>query len=248
MDDAGFDLKIMRSGQVYAALPEATLRRWIAERRVLPDDLVRPVGAMNWLKVSLSPEFAQPAAGQAAARREPIAADARQRAAASAARASAASAAADAADDLGIVTPAKWRPRRRRRILEDTELDMTPMIDVTFQLLIFFMLANRLANAAPIEVPLASHGKGVTPDGKQSILVDEAGVYYLGQLARPDSAASLDEVAQEVAKNAGDADQPLEVIISAHKRSKYQSVRELLERLGDMPGLGPIHLGVEEQR
>ena len=42
--------------------------------------------------------------------------------------------------------------RRKRAPSEEAEIDMTPMIDVTFQLLIFFMLTNSLANPAPIAV------------------------------------------------------------------------------------------------
>ena len=45
---------------------------------------------------------------------------------------------------------AKKRPMPEEVATE--ALNMTPMIDVVFQLLIFFMLTNSLANPAPLEV------------------------------------------------------------------------------------------------
>jgi biopolymer transport protein ExbD len=152
-------------------------------------------------------------------------------------------------DDLGIPEPTNQRSRRRRREIEDTVLDMTPMIDVTFQLLIFFMFANQLANPSPIEVPLAKYGKGIMPDGKQAILVDQQGTYYLGDVAKQETAEpSLETLLSQVADNASQAEQPLEVIISAHKAAKHQQLRQLLERLGEVPNIGPVHLGVEEKQ
>lgn len=232
MNETLLDVKIVRIDRVFSGVAVTTVRQWIAERRVLPEDLVRPVGAERWMKVSLAPELAPE---KSAANPEP--------------RPTARPATTEQSDgELGIDVPAKSRPRRKRRLLEDTELDMTPMIDVTFQLLIFFIFSNQLANAPPIEVPQAHYGKGIMPDGKQSILIDDQGRYYLGESANDQNLApTLDQVVSEVAKNAEAAQQPLEVIVSAHKRARHQQVRELVERLGDVQRLGPVHLGVEEK-
>jgi biopolymer transport protein ExbD len=261
------ELKIVRLDRVYR-VPIATARQWLAERRLAPDDLVRPVGAERWLKVSLAPELAangqpapaappaptaRPAAPPASPRPAAAASPSPSRPAAAPTATVAATAATPAAaagdDDLGIPEPTNQPKRRRRRIIEDTELDMTPMIDVTFQLLIFFMFANQLANPSPIEVPLAKYGKGIMPDGKQAILVDDQGSYYLGEVAKEETAEpSLETLLNQVADNASSAEQPLEVIISAHKAAKHQQLRQLLERLSDVPNIGPIHLGVEEKQ
>jgi biopolymer transport protein ExbD len=240
MNDSFLDLKIVRTGQLYQGVSAGAIRQWVAEGRVQADDLVRPPGASRWMHVAVAPELA-PASLAA----NPPVAQSPVTAAASPANVGIGL----AGDDLGIVAPARARRRRLLVLPEDTELDMTPMIDVTFQLLIFFMLANQLANPAPIEVPLASYGKGVSPDGKQSILLDAEGRYYLGERADPaDAVPSLDALVAEVEKNAADLGQPMEVIINAHKNSHYQHIRELLERLHDLTELGPIHLGVEEQQ
>lgn len=128
-------------------------------------------------------------------------------------------------------------------------MDMTPMIDVTFQLLIFFMFTNQMAQQSPIDAPEALYGKGVLPDGKQALLVDDQGRYYLGENTNPDNIApSLDALIGEVQKNVDASPEPMEVIITAHKNAKHLHVRQLVERLEKLDGIGPIHLGVEEKR
>jgi len=196
------------------------------------DDLVKSVGARQWWKISMAGELLgvtpgkTPTANQARWQGEP-----------------------SHADDLGIEAPAKTRSRKKFRILEDTELDMTPMIDVTFQLLIFFMLTNQMANPSPMLVPEAVYGQGVSPDGKQSVLVDEQGRYYLGDKAEEENLEpSLDSVVQKIAENAGQSELPMDVIISAHKDSKHIGTRQLMERLSEVTNVGAVRLGVEEKQ
>src|SRR5690606_22845373 len=49
-----------------------------------------------------------------------------------------------------------------RRQIEDDEMAITPMIDITFLLLIFFLVAGRLDQDAPVELPPARHGSAVS--------------------------------------------------------------------------------------
>jgi biopolymer transport protein ExbD len=51
----------------------------------------------------------------------------------------------------------------RRRMAVDTEMDMTPMIDCTFLLLIFFTVGAKLEDPAMVNLPQARYGKGVDP-------------------------------------------------------------------------------------
>ena len=128
-------------------------------------------------------------------------------------------------------------------------MEMAPMIDVTLLLLIFFMLTNTLANPSPMDVPTALHGRGVNMEGQQLILIDQQGEYYLGDRARPENLApSLDALAREVQQNAEHSQTAMDVIVSAHKRARYVEVRELIERLGGLEGLGRVMLGVEEKQ
>lgn len=235
MADELLDVKIAKTGRVYERVPLDKLRRWVAERRVLPDDLVRPVGATRWMRVATAPELA-PSGAAGPAQPPPVTPKPPTQPA------------AGDTGDIGIAVPAKTRPRRRFRLLEDTTMDMMPMIDVTFQLLIFFMFANQLANPNPIEVPEARYGRGIMPDGKQAILVDDQGRYYLGESTKPENIAPLEQVIRVVADNASSSNAPLDVVISAHKASRHDQVRALMEKLEGVDNIGVMRLGVEERR
>jgi biopolymer transport protein ExbD len=51
----------------------------------------------------------------------------------------------------------------RRRIRADTELDMTPMIDCTFLLLIFFVVSAKIEPDTAVKLPPARYGVSVDP-------------------------------------------------------------------------------------
>jgi len=51
---------------------------------------------------------------------------------------------------------------KKKRPPEDTEIDITPMIDVTFQLLIFFMVTASFSMQKAFDVPPAKQTEGVS--------------------------------------------------------------------------------------
>jgi len=53
-----------------------------------------------------------------------------------------------------------FQPRKHRQ--EDTELDITPMIDITFLLLSFFVVASKMDPSAAVAVPEARFGLTVS--------------------------------------------------------------------------------------
>ena len=50
---------------------------------------------------------------------------------------------------------------RRRKRVRDADFDITPMIDVTFLLLIFFMITSTMQTTPDLDIPPAKHGFGV---------------------------------------------------------------------------------------
>ena len=67
-----------------------------------------------------------------------------------------------------------WQSRPKNQ--EDMDLDITPMIDVTFLLLIFFMVTSTMQESRDLEVPAAKHGVGVdTSEGTTMLIVNGAG-------------------------------------------------------------------------
>jgi biopolymer transport protein ExbD len=59
---------------------------------------------------------------------------------------------------------------RRRRGSEEPKMDITPMIDVTFLLLIFFIVASRLDPQMVVDLAKAKHG-GAIPEKSSAVLV-----------------------------------------------------------------------------
>jgi biopolymer transport protein ExbD len=62
---------------------------------------------------------------------------------------------ASLADEDSVALP------RRRAVLEG-DLDITPMIDITFLLLIFFIVASRVQQSSTATLPPARYGEGVS--------------------------------------------------------------------------------------
>jgi biopolymer transport protein ExbD len=217
------ELKVVSLDRVYRPVPMETLVRLATEGRISAEDLVRPAGTEAWCRVDQVPSLAAGLPRRAGA--EP-------------------GAAGDELDAAG----GGWTPLRAGPQPEEAAMDMAPMIDVTFLLLIFFMLTNSLANPSPMDVPTAVHGRGVTLEGQQLILIDQQGKYYLGDRAKSENlAGDVDALIREVQQNAGRSEMPLDVILSAHKTTKHVRVRELIEALGSLDGLGRVMLGVEEK-
>jgi biopolymer transport protein ExbD len=90
------------------------------------------------------------------------------------------------------------RFRRRRDASES--LDLTPLIDVVFQLLIFFLLTSAFINPGiSVNLPSAESGQASGDEGL-SVSLDEAGRIFLGQREVTILALS-DELLREAAGN-----------------------------------------------
>jgi len=63
----------------------------------------------------------------------------------------------------------QWGSTDRRR--SESELDITPMIDVTFLLLIFFMVSSTMQATPDYDVPVAKYGLGVESRSATIVLV-----------------------------------------------------------------------------
>jgi len=80
------------------------------------------------------------------------------------------------AHDVGNGSGDAWpdeaplRLSRKRRV-SDAEMDITPMIDIVFLLLIFFLVASKMDAAASVLLPPARHGDPVSEDNAIVVLV-----------------------------------------------------------------------------
>ena len=89
--------------------------------------------------------------------------------------------------------------------LDDSEMDITPMIDITFLLLIFFLVASKMDESADVDLPPAHHGKAVVNQQAVNLIVKKAGADKIqvttghGKMLSGDSETQENEIAQYVA-------------------------------------------------
>ncbi len=71
----------------------------------------------------------------------------------------------------------------QRQETEDPKLDITPLIDVVFLLLIFFMVTTTFQKEAQlrIEIPRADQQPTATQPETLEIIIDSQGRYFMGQ-------------------------------------------------------------------
>jgi len=59
---------------------------------------------------------------------------------------------------------------RKRRVREEPKMDITPMIDVTFLLLIFFVVASKMDPQMAVDLPTTKHGDAI-PEKEAVVLL-----------------------------------------------------------------------------
>ncbi|RIK81656.1 MAG: hypothetical protein DCC67_07995 [Planctomycetota bacterium] len=141
----------------------------------------------------------------------------------------------------------------RSRQVVDAEMDITPMIDCVFLLLIFFIVCSTMDQQSPIELASARHGKGV---GERDAIViaiaaggvDAAPVYLADDVTGEPVAGDFD--AQREAIRAAVAEQQLkdgkdDVLIKADRNVAHRDVARVIKAVSQVEGVS-IHLAVFE--
>ncbi|MES9900170.1 MAG: biopolymer transporter ExbD [Sedimenticola sp.] len=127
------------------------------------------------------------------------------------------------------------RPNRK----EMPELNLTPLIDVVFLLLIFFMVSTTFDKDARIKVELpeaATQDEKVKDEKTLDIVVDSTGRFYVNK--REVINTKLNTLKSAIAKAAG-VRRDLSVIINADARATHQSVIKVMDAASQ---LGFVHM------
>ena len=145
---------------------------------------------------------------------------------------------ADAADN-------GWGGKKRGE--SDMDLDITPMIDVTFLLLIFFMVSSTMQATPDLDIPPAKHGVGLETvnamvlivqspksEGEDSVIILENG-----------NEATLEEVTAEVQRQKDS--NITQVIIKADGKVPTRFVQQVMNAIIAVEGVG-FHIGVRDKK
>lgn len=127
---------------------------------------------------------------------------------------------------------------------EELNVDVTPLIDVVFLLLIFFMVSTTFERQSQIDVtlPKASINEPVKEDRTIEVTVNSEGIYFVnGQRVINTQLATLKQAMLKVAN--GRQNPP--VIINADKSAQVQSMVTVMDAARQ---LGFVHISFATSR
>ncbi len=157
------------------------------------------------------------------------------------------------ADNAPAMTPRKRRP-------EDAEIDITPMIDIVFLLLAFFVVVSKMDPSTAVKMPRAKNG-GSVPDATCVVLVvgespNEGPRVWLGKAkkegehligASEDISEKIFEYVQAELRNNAEK---TSVLIKAERKVKSRHVslvKDAANRAIDSDNGQKIFVGIEEE-
>ena len=128
----------------------------------------------------------------------------------------------------------------RRQRLKEVNVDLTPLIDVVFLLLIFFMVSTTFTKEThlSIDLPEASGDAALEAADQVEILVSENGRYTVNSNNLIDSELDTLKAAIHAISN---GDTALPMVISADAQAPHQSVVRAMDAAGQ---LGFVHLSI----
>ena len=118
----------------------------------------------------------------------------------------------------------------RFNVEQNSEINVTPFVDVMLALLIIFMVAAPLASVSvEVNLPPAVAKASTTPPKPVYISIKSSGQVFIG-----DFPTTIDEMGQDLAKNIGRRDPTKErIYIRADEKTRYGNFMEVMNTLQD---------------
>ncbi len=133
----------------------------------------------------------------------------------------------------------------------EDDMDITPMIDITFLLLIFFLVTSTPDQETAVVLPEALHGDAVSQLESVIFTIGESGLDVAPVYAADGKIASALLPEQEEPRNAairgavedGMAENKTNVVIKADRGVAYRHVADVISAISQVPGAN-LHLAV----
>lgn len=144
-----------------------------------------------------------------------------------------------------------------RRVADDTEMDITPMIDCTFLLLIFFIVCSTQEKSNKLELAPAHHGAGIGVETSVIITLADGGESGKAEIYLADgkTGAPLTGDLEQQEKQVRDAVEAglrtggkQTVMIKAEKGVHYRDVSRICAACGAVDGVDQVYLAVMEAK
>jgi biopolymer transport protein ExbD len=128
-------------------------------------------------------------------------------------------------------------------------IDMTPMVDVVFQLMTFLLFSVQMTGGEKVDVPPARHGIGVEESAATFLTLTKpttgGGESHLLLGHGEGRVATLDQARQAVAEGAKQGRR--KVIVQADGEVPHGEVVKVVAAVAQVEGI-TVHLGVQEPR
>ena len=125
---------------------------------------------------------------------------------------------------------------------DDIEVDMSPMIDMVFLLLIFFIVASTVIDQkVPIKIPKAAYAK--VPDdttGRLVVSVNKDDEMFVGPMP-----VTIDQLKERLEIEL-EADPNLRILIRSGKEVKYKTNEKIMEACAEVGANDLIYSAFEE--
>jgi biopolymer transport protein ExbD len=121
----------------------------------------------------------------------------------------------------------------KRQKTEELNLNLTPLIDIVFLLLIFFMVSTTFTKEThlAIKLPEASGEVSETPDKVIEVVIDKSGQYSInGQTLISNKILSLKQAIEKVSLG----DHQLPFVITADALTPHESVVRAMDAAGQL--------------
>ncbi|MFN3190358.1 MAG: ExbD/TolR family protein [Aureliella sp.] len=151
-------------------------------------------------------------------------------------------------DDEGVGEPF-LRPRPAG---SDDEMDITPMIDITFLLLIFFLVSSKMNAEQAVDLPKARHG-GVVAGKESVIILMKRGTGDEAEVLKADATPFSADIEQQNAEIAEYVQQGIDagkkhVVIKAAGNVRHGEIGRVSEAISESMEEGElINIAVMEQ-
>lgn len=141
----------------------------------------------------------------------------------------------------------------------DDELDMTPMVDVTFLLLIFFMVTAAFALQKVLEVPPVSDEEDVSITQVEDIekdaivvRIDADNVFWIGaprwiEEQKAQSSIDMRAKVREARQGGGEGLGPNKMIVRAHEEAIYEKLVDAIDA-GAAASINDVSVSIEEDQ
>jgi biopolymer transport protein ExbD len=135
----------------------------------------------------------------------------------------------------------------------DSEMDITPMIDITFLLLIFFLVASTPDKNTAVDLPKAQHGDGVSQLHSVVFTLGEGGIDYApafngdGKVPGTELPNDLEERASQIETEVqkGVQEGKTDVVIKADRNVKVRDIHRVMKAASKVQGI-KLNLAVLE--